>query len=358
MPVEELTLRTASVTDVLSWLTMPKGPHLVDGGPIEDSKTALAILVTPGALYDPDSPRVGLGLVYKAPYIQMTTFTKAFFFLKSASRPEASTRITQAWIVLVQLHESSKVIPLPRIPTLFLDVQTADDVTDSNEARSPQDFRGFHLHRISYAPESDQGTPIQQVAYPCLQGVHASHWLLAPRSELAPEMEEMPELSVALAKADKNHWNIVNDPVFPKCLDSFKARYESRQAAKATKRGSGSSSHGEGSTSAQKLPSPSSPQHPTLAAEEVDEMVTEIIGQLHDLHLETVQEMGFIRAIDKALAKSIMVEFMRLRLIIVDDVYKTLKKWHADMEHGTEELIRDLDSATQTSTALPPKMRP
>ena len=153
------------------------------------------------------------------------------------------------------------------------------------------------------------------------------------------------ELSVALAKADKNHWNIVNDPVFPKCLASFKARHESRLAAKETRPGSGSSSHGESSASAQKLPSPPSPQHPILGADEVDEMVTEIIGQLHDLHLETVQKMGFIWAIDKALAKSIMVEFMRLRLIIVDDVYKTLRTWHADMEHSTEELIRDLDSA-------------
>ena len=151
------------------------------------------------------------------------------------------------------------MIPLPGVPTLFPDVLTADDVTDSNEARSPQDFRGFHLHKISYAPESEPDTPLQQVAYPRLQGLCESHWLLALRPELAPEMEGMPELSVALAMVDKNHWNIVNDPVFPKCLDSFKARYESRQA---TNRGSGSSSHGDGSASAQKLPSPSSPSFP------------------------------------------------------------------------------------------------
>ena len=67
MPVEELTLRTASRADVHDWLTMSKGPHLVDAIPSPDSLTALAILVTPEALYDPDYPRVGLGLVYKAP---------------------------------------------------------------------------------------------------------------------------------------------------------------------------------------------------------------------------------------------------------------------------------------------------
>ena len=69
MPVEELTLKTASLAKVLDWLTQPQGPHLVDGTLAKDPLTALAILITPEALYDPDSPVVGLGLVYKAPYI-------------------------------------------------------------------------------------------------------------------------------------------------------------------------------------------------------------------------------------------------------------------------------------------------
>ena len=87
VPVEELTLRMASRASILNWLTQPKGPHLVDGTLTPDSLTALAILVTPEALYDPDSLRVGLGLIYKAPYIRATSFSEAFF-LKSASWAE------------------------------------------------------------------------------------------------------------------------------------------------------------------------------------------------------------------------------------------------------------------------------
>ena len=79
------------------------------------------------------------------------------------------------------------------------------------------------------------------------------------------------------------------------------------------------------------------------------------MDQLHNLHLETVQEMGFIRAVDKAMAKSIMVEFLRLRLITGDNLSTTLWSWHADMEATTEEFLRDLDSAAQTSTTLPSK---
>ena len=90
MPVEELTLRMASLVNILDWLTQPKGPHLVDGMSTPDSLTALAILVTPEALYDPDSPMVGLGLVYKVPYIQAASFSEAYFSLKLASQAEVS----------------------------------------------------------------------------------------------------------------------------------------------------------------------------------------------------------------------------------------------------------------------------
>ena len=79
------------------------------------------------------------------------------------------------------------------------------------------------------------------------------------------------------------------------------------------------------------------------------------MDQVHNLYLKTVQEMGFIRAIDQALAKSLMVEFLRLKLITRDDLSTTLQTWQADMEATTEEFLRDVDSATQTSTALPSK---
>ena len=79
------------------------------------------------------------------------------------------------------------------------------------------------------------------------------------------------------------------------------------------------------------------------------------MDQLHNLHLETMQEMGFIREIDQAMAKSIMVEFLRLRLIAMDDLRTILRAWHADLEVTTEKLLRDLHLATQTSATLPSK---
>ena len=193
--------------------------------------------------------------------------------------------------------------------------------------------------------------------FPRLQGRTVSHWAPTQKQVLTPELEEMPELTVALSAADANHWNIGNDPVFPSCLDKFKARHEASQASGATKLTRRPSSHGESSTPTHELPFPAWPQPPstpTLGWQEVDEKVAEVMDQVHNLHLETVQEMGFIWAIDQALAKSLMVKFLRLKLI-TDDLSTTLRTWCADMEATTEEFLRDLDSATQTSTALPSK---
>ena len=233
------------------------------------------------------------------------------------------------------------------MPTLILDVKTAEDITDSKEPRPRQDFRGFKLHRVIYTGVSPL---LGQVALPCLQGKTVFHW--------APKLREAPQLTVALSAADANHWNIVNDPIFPSCLDKLKARHKASLASGAAKLTRRPSSQGQSSTPTQELPLttwPQPPSTPTLEWREVDEKVAEVMDQVHNLHLEMVQEMGFIWEIDQALSKSLMVEFLRLRLITGDDLSTTLQTWQADMEATTEEFLRDLDIAAQTSTTLPSK---
>ena len=79
------------------------------------------------------------------------------------------------------------------------------------------------------------------------------------------------------------------------------------------------------------------------------------MDQVHDLHLQLLQEMGFVHEIDQALSKSLMVEFLRLKIIIGDDLSGALRTWQTDMEVATDKFLRDLDAATQTSTTLPSK---
>ena len=92
---------------------------------------ALAILIPPEALDNPDSHLVGLGLMYKALYIQAASWSEAYFKLKLASQAGASNRPTEAKVIFVQIQDSSQVIPLPGVHTLFLDVKTPEDITDS-----------------------------------------------------------------------------------------------------------------------------------------------------------------------------------------------------------------------------------
>ena len=183
-------------------------------------------------------------------------------------------------------------------------------------------------------------------------------WAPRQKQVLPPELEEAPQLTVALSAANANHWNIMNDPIFPSCLDVFKARHEASLTSEAATSTEGASSQGESSTPPQELPLvtwPQPPPTPTLDWREVDTRVAEVMDQVHDLHLQMVQEMGFIQEIDQAFSKSLMVEFLRLKVITGDDLSEILQTWQADMEATTDKFLRDLDAATQTSTTLPSK---
>ena len=278
---------------------------------------------------------------------------KPFFYLKSASEAEADKRITDPRLIFVQINEASKVIPLPYVQPLFLDVPTASDVTDSNKPQSPWAFRAFRLHRVIYM---EGGTLITQVAYPHLGGKTKSHLLNFQKQLLIPELHEHSMVLAALADADDGHWNVTNDPIYPACLEGFRRTHESSQASQANKSAERSGTGGGSPTCAMTPPSTTSsqpPPTPTLHAHEVRGLIRDTLDQVYALCLETLQEMGFIREVDRALAKSIMVEFLRLQLIVGDDLNTSLRAMHADLEATMAELMRDLDIASQNSTALP-----
>ena len=83
---------------------------------------------------------------------------------------------------------------------------------------------------------------IGQVAIPRLQGKTVCGWAPSQKQVLPPELEEAPQITVALSAANANHWNIVNDPIFPSCLATFKARHEASLASEAATSTGGASS--------------------------------------------------------------------------------------------------------------------
>ena len=221
--------------------------------------------------------------MYKAPYIKTASFSKAFFYLKSASVAEADKRITYSRLMFVQINEASKVIPLPYVQPLFLDVRTVSDITDSNKPQSPQAFRAFRLHRVIYVEGSTLTT---QVAYPCLGGKTKSHLLNFQKQLLIPELHEHSMVLAALADADDGHWNVTNDPIYPACLEGFRRRHESSQASQANKSAERSGTGGGSPTHAMTPPSATSfqpPPTPTLGAHEVRGLIRDTLDQVYAL---------------------------------------------------------------------------
>ena len=104
--------------------------------------------------------------------------------------------------MFVQNTETSKVIPLPIVQPLFLDVLTASDVMDSNGPKSPHVFRAFRLHRIIYV---EGGISRTQVAFPHLNGNTECHLLNFQKQLLIPELCEHSIVLAALAEADDRH---------------------------------------------------------------------------------------------------------------------------------------------------------
>ena len=197
-----------------------------------------------------------------------------------------------------------------------------------------------------------------QVAFPHLQGKMECSWVPLQKQVLPPELEEVRQITVPLSTADPHHWNIANDPVFPSCLAMFKVRHEAFLASGAAASTGGTNSRGRTSTPTPELPSAvwsQSPPTPPLGWQEVDTRVTEVLDRVHDLHLQLLQEMGFVHEINEALSKSLMVEFLRVKIIIGDELSRALRTWHTDIEVATDNFLRDLGTATQTSTTLPSK---
>ena len=220
--VNMMTTKTLPMSQLLQWLNSACGPSLVEAGGEHDQRSALALVLTPECLYDSDSSRVGLALVYKPIFVKTVSFGEAYFHLRTAVEA-SSGKIIDPLIMFVLLSGSSEVIPRLNDHPLFLDVSSTSYIEETGPLQRVQCFRGFKLHRTIclYA-----GKSISHVAYPQLEGGRESHYMLPQRQKITPEILESLRLTVSLAPVDEGNWNIVNDPIYPACLDQFRERHE------------------------------------------------------------------------------------------------------------------------------------
>ena len=149
-PLEKLVLWTVSLWVLLDWLSIPKGPHLVEASGGATPEKALAIAVTRWMLYGDETPLVGVGLMYKPHYISTEPLHADYMRLNvwhmAGPQMESEDKLTSSRLLSVSLSEMSSLLPVAVQHPILLDVATREMLMKTDEPLTPLQFRGFRLH--------------------------------------------------------------------------------------------------------------------------------------------------------------------------------------------------------------------
>ena len=76
--------------------------------------------------------------------------------------------------------------------------------------------------------------------------------------------------------------------------------------------------------------------------ERVLETTHGILECIHALHLQTMHEMESMQEVDRTLARTLMAEFVRLQMIVGEDLTKSLMALRTDLEASCAALVSDI----------------
>ena len=71
-------------------------------------------------------------------------------------------------------------------------------------------------------------------------------------------------------------------------------------------------------------------------------MARSILDQAHALQLQSMEDLGHIRELDRTLARTLMAEFSRVQLIVQEDVSKSLVALRSDFLDSCSAFIADV----------------
>ena len=253
--------------------------------------------------------------------------------------------------MFISIAETSRLIPQPAERPLFLDVKGPEFITDAKVPRSLKVFRGFRLHK-AFMATSDFTTT--QIVIPRPQGEDTPHVVNYWKPRTIPAYRGSGNVEAPLAVATTDHWNRLNDCVYPACLVDFQQRFEaSKGAPPGTKQrvlGMAFISTGNTSTS---LADSSTQSGTPFGTGGSMASVTKVIQEIFAVKVDALQDLSFIRETDRALARAFAAEFTRLQLIVGEDLNTSLRGLAIDLKRAAGDLIRDLDVACREITGLP-----
>ena len=161
-----------------------------------------------------------------------------------------------------------------------------------------------------------------------------------------------PKMSINLRPPSSDHWNIDSDLVLPLTVDKYKQR---REAKRVEQDPEGESAGAEASPKEAPTPGKApqvvvsgskagSPTETTHQGERALETVLGILKCIHALHLQALHDIGGMRELEQAAVRTLMAEFMRLQLILAEDLTKSLSALCSELETSSEALSSDLFS--------------
>ena len=348
-PVEQLVLRSVPLPSLLFWLSRPKGSNLVEATiPAQEVRVtsacqSMAIAVSEEMLYKDRCPLVGVGLVYTPPYLPQVPFSVAYMNLcEWQDAHEASENgLVETHLMFIHTSEASEFLPVAEGHPVLLDASATEVLGDIETSVSPLWLRGFQLHTV-LAPLAE-GSKARNIVSPRFQGGSASALILYDKETVSPELGPQPPMGISLCAPSQEHWTIVLDTVFPSTIEEYR-RLREQAASKPTEAGTlPSSNSGNGAGRAEAAPS----------RERTLQMARFILDEAHALQLQSMADLGRIRELDRTLARTLMAEFSRVQLIVLEDVSKSLVALRSDFLDSCSAFIVDVARIMGVTPANP-----
>ena len=169
VPVKTIMLRTLPVTSLISWLIQTDAPYLKEvisdpeavNASDNPPRQSLMLVLEAKSLYggnsrEPVIPTVGIGLVYKPPYVKAVSFVRANAILEWALYP-GERRVTTPLVTFINIADDSEVMPLADPYPLWIDYARRCHITEKAEIWNPFAFRSFQLQWLTSVPLSKAG---------------------------------------------------------------------------------------------------------------------------------------------------------------------------------------------------------
>ena len=351
-PLEKLVLHAVPLQNLLDWLSQPKGSNLVEASAAAAPDRALVLAVNKRMLYGEETPLVGMGLMYKPHYLSTEPFSATYMHLHMwhavGSSEESANKLSSSHLIFVTISEMSDVIRVAVQHPILLDVATKDTMTRTGKSMAPFSFRGLRLHTVW--TRSSGGDLVHQVTFPHLLGEATTSMLEYEQEKFPQGLMQGPKMAINLRPPSSNHWNIILDLVLPLTVDLYRQRCEAEHTEQDLEgRSAGAKVSPEQAPAPGKAPQVVAggskavfPTETTHQGERALETALDILEHIHAIRLQTMHDMGGMRELEQTLVRTLMAEFVRLQLILGEDLTKSLLALCSELETSSEALSSDL----------------